>query len=433
MKKLLLTLAGAIALTFSASATEPITTDFFNVEGFSDPGNTPVSKTIDGVNYTFMGSYVSTYTDKTTGQVTDSYLFIKGKTTKGAYFTVELPFDCSKIVLTTTKGCSTNAKSAVNFYAGETKLTTTVLNAQNAEFTFLVPEANATKGTVYKFESNTASYNQQVQKITFYPVTSEASISIDDKILSFVTVLNGEQTLSFKANASNISGDLTVTSSNPAFTIEKSTVTADEAAEGISVTFKGTSTDVTEGTITVAAGTVSAEIDVEGFAVDHAGTESDPLTVSDVLTMNNLNAGPFYVVGTIGDLCAANAKDGMVTEVADASKNGKTNIILKEGDKMIGVALPTGESRDKLNIVDNPTNAGKTVVILGSLEAYFSAPGVKNAQYVSGLGETGIDNITADSNATTEYYNLQGVRVANPENGLYIRRQGNTVTKVFVK
>ena len=190
---------------------------------------------------------------------------------------------------------------------------------------------------------------------------------------------------------------------------------------------------MTEGTITVAAGTVSAEIDVEGFAVDHAGTESDPLTVSDVLTMNNLNAGPFYVVGTIGDLCAANAKDGMVTEVADASKNGKTNIILKEGDKMIGVALPTGESRDKLNIVDNPTNAGKTVVILGSLEAYFSAPGVKNAQYVSGLGETGIDNITADSNATAEYYNLQGVRVANPENGLYIRRQGNTVTKVFVK
>ena len=32
-----------------------------------------------------------------------------------------------------------------------------------------------------------------------------------------------------------------------------------------------------------------------------------------------------------------------------------------------------------------------------------------------------------------EYYNLQGVRVANPENGIYIRRQGNKVQKVLVK
>jgi len=121
---------------------------------------------------------------------------------------------------------------------------------------------------------------------------------------------------------------------------------------------------------------------------------------------------------------------GNVAKIGDDLK-GK--IDLKEGDKMIGVALPVGETRDMLNIVDNPSVAGKTIVISGSLEAYFSAPGVKNTQYVSGLDESGIDNITADSNATAEYYNLQGVRVANPEAGLYIRRQGNNVTKVYVK
>lgn len=38
-----------------------------------------------------------------------------------------------------------------------------------------------------------------------------------------------------------------------------------------------------------------------------------------------------------------------------------------------------------------------------------------------------------ESAAPVEYFNLQGVRVANPENGLYIRRQGNTATKVLVK
>lgn len=46
----------------------------------------------------------------------------------------------------------------------------------------------------------------------------------------------------------------------------------------------------------------------------------------------------------------------------------------------------------------------------------------------------GVSNIVVDdANAPVEYYNLQGVRVANPENGLYIRRQGNKATKVLVK
>ena len=49
------------------------------------------------------------------------------------------------------------------------------------------------------------------------------------------------------------------------------------------------------------------------------------------------------------------------------------------------------------------------------------------------ITETGIDGVIVDENAPVEYYNLQGVRVANPENGLYIRRQGNKATKVLVK
>lgn len=46
---------------------------------------------------------------------------------------------------------------------------------------------------------------------------------------------------------------------------------------------------------------------------------------------------------------------------------------------------------------------------------------------------SGIAVVELDENAPVEYYNLQGVRVANPENGLYIRRQGATATKVLVK
>ena len=56
--------------------------------------------------------------------------------------------------------------------------------------------------------------------------------------------------------------------------------------------------------------------------------------------------------------------------------------------------------------------------------------------YVNGdlLSAAGVEGVTvADENAPVEYYNLQGVKVANPESGLYIRRQGNIATKVLIK
>ena len=47
--------------------------------------------------------------------------------------------------------------------------------------------------------------------------------------------------------------------------------------------------------------------------------------------------------------------------------------------------------------------------------------------------QTGINSVIAPAEAAVEYYNLNGQRVANPQNGLFIKKQGNTVTKVIVK
>lgn len=45
--------------------------------------------------------------------------------------------------------------------------------------------------------------------------------------------------------------------------------------------------------------------------------------------------------------------------------------------------------------------------------------------------ETGaVEVVGADVNTAAEYFNLQGIRVAEPANGIFIRRQGNKVTKV---
>lgn len=70
--------------------------------------------------------------------------------------------------------------------------------------------------------------------------------------------------------------------------------------------------------------------------------------------------------------------------------------------------------------------------ITGVVTIYKNAPSIYVVSYEKAV-DTGIADIVADENAPVEYFNLQGIRVANPENGLYIRRQGNKVTKVIVK
>ena len=63
------------------------------------------------------------------------------------------------------------------------------------------------------------------------------------------------------------------------------------------------------------------------------------------------------------------------------------------------------------------------------------ATGVKSAVNTLEFSKTtGINDIDVDNaNAPVEYFNLQGIRVENPANGLYIRRQGNKVEKIYVK
>ena len=44
---------------------------------------------------------------------------------------------------------------------------------------------------------------------------------------------------------------------------------------------------------------------------------------------------------------------------------------------------------------------------------------------------TGIEEVAAE-NAPVEYFNLQGIKVANPENGIFIKKQGAKATKVVL-
>ena len=96
------------------------------------------------------------------------------------------------------------------------------------------------------------------------------------------------------------------------------------------------------------------------------------------------------------------------------------------------VELPKGTIRTALNLVDNPTNLGAKVTVYCSIEKYFSIAGLKGtSEYVLDTSVVGIDEVGAD-NAPVEYYNLQGVKVASPENGIFIKKQGCKATKVVL-
>ena len=58
---------------------------------------------------------------------------------------------------------------------------------------------------------------------------------------------------------------------------------------------------------------------------------------------------------------------------------------------------------------------------------------LKDMTLVVTKATTGIESIEADETVAPVYYNLQGVKVANPANGIYIVKRGAKVAKEYVK
>lgn len=69
----------------------------------------------------------------------------------------------------------------------------------------------------------------------------------------------------------------------------------------------------------------------------------------------------------------------------------------------------------------------------GQYMLYFDSH-LGRAKLVPYSGTGGIESLqTSSSEGPAVYYNLQGMRVDNPTSGLYIKRQGNTSTKVLLR
>ncbi len=155
-----------------------------------------------------------------------------------------------------------------------------------------------------------------------------------------------------------------------------------------------------------------------GVPVEFDITPDKKLSAVDVLLAEIKNQGKvisFY-------LSAIDEATGNVNEEAPIEFQGSTEVI----DTELGQSTITMFSNTQL-LADYDT----------SLQYRLLWELMQNTQMIffyDVFGSAGVEDVTvSDENAPVEYFNLQGVRVENPEAGLYIRRQGNTATKVLVK
>lgn len=153
----------------------------------------------------------------------------------------------------------------------------------------------------------------------------------------------------------------------------------------------------------------------------------------------------FYVIGNF----AGNAWNPATAVEMTKEENTFTAIGEVTGDCNFGFGSVLSEDWDTFNAnrygqaEDNAVVALDTPVALVKGEGVLKLAEAGNYKLTVVFGETeitftatkvsAIDSVDADNAAPAEYYNLQGVRVENPAEGLYIVVRGGKATKEYVK
>lgn len=126
------------------------------------------------------------------------------------------------------------------------------------------------------------------------------------------------------------------------------------------------------------------------------GTLESPFTADDVIALNGSKTGTYYVeayiVGQVVGVSMSENSEFAAPFTPSSKDDGtlntyNTNILVASAAdvndvaKCVPVQLPSGALRTGLNLVENPDMLGQKVLLYGSLETYFGAPGIKNPSY----------------------------------------------------
>lgn len=444
MKKLLLLMALMLSFSFASYAEEASYTITFNDNGASDATNDITASAV--LTYISEGSeYVSSASD-----ISKVY---KGKTglkfsasKKNGSITLNLSeagqVEATKVVVNAAnwvsdKGAYDSASLKVN------NLTAQKCSDEFANYTFAITPA--TKITSIKLDATKRLY---VKSITVYYEDNGSTITKEPAGLAFTK----------EADTANLGEDFTAPElTNP---------------NGLEVTYKSSNeavaTVATDGNVTIlAAGTTTITATSAETEKFKAGEASYTLSVVDPnateATFDFTKARAYGLTPQTGNTYETAVSSIEETPVTISFTGNFRQWTLTNGYELrmhkgssMTFTVPdtyyitsiefTGDALTKFTTDASApysySTTNHTVTCSGTdvREVTLRDPsGTGDTQKINtitvhyGLDTTGIADIEAEENGVVEYFNLQGVRVDEPANGLYIRRAGNKVEKVIVR
>ena len=255
------------------------------------------------------------------------------------------------------------------------------------------------------------------------------TLTVNPTSLSFTGCTSGQTyTKTFTVTGANLTGNVTISSSNGKFTVSPSTLTATQAQNGatITVTFAPTAAGTQSGTITVASsGATSKTVEVSGTATAPAGT----LTVNPTsLSFTDCSVGQSYtktftVTGT-----------NLTGNVNLTSSNNKFTV------SPSSLTAAQAQAGATVTVTYTPTAAGTqsgtiTVSSTGVTSKTVSVTGTATATPTITVNPTSVNLATVVGTPVTQTIMLQGynltsgVKIAVSGTGFSVNK--TNVTKTY--
>ncbi|MCH5325740.1 MAG: hypothetical protein J1E29_00890 [Duncaniella sp.] len=423
-------------------------------EGSAKVPTTPTEYTATDTNITYeiMGCYT-----------TNGYLMVNGKNYEGAYISFALPYNCTALSLTTTGSCSENDLNTVNIYAGDTKIADNYkVNIQSNTYVVEIPAELQAAGTVYKVESNTTKYNAQFASFTYYGKTNSPEEPETQVATPVVSVEEGADV--YVGTTVTISCATEGALFNGYIEFEEAEQ-IDLEDEPLPYTF--TLTDEMIGLVSITGWATKEGLEdseeLEDYMFNVVEAPETPQTVTATVIMKDQEdltygkdktitwvsqdkALEFSTIATItGNTypTKTSEKDGNNLRIYNSNGNVIT-VTAPEGYSFITASYVLGTAANHVAINGTDCSETDNTYTFEDKATSFELTSVnsnsnKNSDVVSmtfvlaAIGDTTSLSEIETVEAEAVYYDLMGRRVENPAGGLYIRKQGSTVTKVIVK
>ncbi len=183
--------------------------------------------------------------------------------------------------------------------------------------------------------------------------------------------------------------------------------------------------------------TTTAQVRFEEFTIT-VGEEGE----APVLGKGDTKENPYSVAEALqyikdgGSESAEKFVIGYVTSITELSVSygNATYVLGDKADATEGLDVYRGYylNGDKFT-AEGQLKKGMHVIVKGNLVNFKgNTPQFTTGSQIVSIDASGVEGIVADADEAPVYYNMQGVRVANPENGVFIEVKGNKATKVVL-